>query len=157
MGDWMTVTIVGTIDPADVTAARAYVNIGERDEGADWDRFHCLCYCGPSLCGLGMWIPIVGGDIYAVGNLSERNYDPDDVAKVLRELALVAPSLELKVHCGGSYESTTCVATVTLTKGEVFVGYPEIPVVGAGLAELVSKRVDALFNRDTSTWNKLIP
>lgn len=124
MGDWMTVSIRGHIDSAEAEAAQAFVFIGR-----DWDRFHCLCQFdnhGFRGAGLGMWIPAAGGDIKAYGNLSERGYGPHAVAETLEELAKVAPSLTLKVHCGGSYESTDCTATVTLKDGLAVVGDPEL-------------------------------
>lgn len=124
----MTVTIEGHIGPEDADAARAFIETGE-----DWGRFHCLCYYGPSLSGLGQWIPQGGGRIHAVGNLSERGYDTADIASTLVDLMAVAPSLELKVHCGGDYESTECVATVTAFGGVASVGVPEIAEVGVGL------------------------
>jgi hypothetical protein len=147
MGNWRTVTIVGTIDPADVPAARDFVDIG-RD---NWDRFHCLCYTGPSLCGLGRWIPVApppDGSVVAIeafGNLSERDYGVDDVAEVLGRLVNVAPSLTLKVHCGGEWESTTCSATVTVQDGVVSVGDPEVKAVGAGLHERGELRLLAIL------------
>lgn len=133
MGDWMTVNVVGSIDPADADAARNFIDIGK-----DWGRFHCMAYTGTSLCGLGPWIPRDGGDINVVGNLSERNYGPDDVAEVLKELVELAPSLKLKVHCGGPYESTECTATVTAADGQVSIGQPEVETVGAGLQDLAA-------------------
>lgn len=140
MGDWMTVNIVGTIDPADVAAAREFVEIG--GDIKEWGRrFHCLCYTGMSLCGLGRWIPEAGGEISVVGNLSERNYGVEDVASTLRDLVAVAPSLRLKVHCGGEYESTDCVATVTVEDQMVTVGEPEVAKVGEGLQETASDRL----------------
>ncbi len=136
MGDWMTVNIIGTIDAADAPAAVAFVETGQ-----DWDRFHCLSFAVPSLCGLGRWMPEGGGDINAVGNLSERNYDVSSVASTLRDLVAVAPSLRLKVHCGGEYESTDCVATVTVEDQVVTVGGPEVAKVGEGLQETASGRL----------------
>ena len=62
----------------------------------------------------------------AVGNLSERDYDVDDVAESLALMAKAAPSLTCKVHCGGDWESKVCVATVALASGVVTIGDPEI-------------------------------
>lgn len=136
MGDWMTVTINGTIDPADAPAAIAFVEIGQ-----DWSRFHPLCFTGISLCGLGRWIPRDGGDINVVGNLSERNYGAEAVAETLGELVAVAPSLSVKVHCGGPYEDKKCTATVTCHEGVVTIGDPEVETVGEGLDELSAFRL----------------
>jgi len=133
MGNWRTVQIEGSIAAEDVPAARAFVNTGE-----DWDRFHPLCNYGPSLCGLGDW---VGETVRAVGNLSERDYSVEAVADTLRKMAVYVPSLRLKVHCGGEYESTDCVATLTVLDGEVTVGPPEVTTVGVGLDELATGRL----------------
>lgn len=146
MGDWMTVTIVGSIDPAEAEPARGFIDVGPMEAG--WKGFHCLCYYGPSLCGLGQWIPAEGGQIQAVGNLSERNYGTDDIAEVLTKLVELAPSLELKVHCGGPYESKDCTATVTAHEGKVTVGPPEVETVGEGIEALASGRMlDILTGR----------
>lgn len=138
MGNWRTVTITGHINPDDTPAARAFVDIGK-----DYGRFHCLAFTGMSLCGLGQWIPPHGGEITAFGNLSERDYGPEDVAATLAEMAKVAPSLRVKVHCGGDWESTTCVATVTLDEDGARVGPPEVPTVGEGIAERAAVRLRA--------------
>jgi hypothetical protein len=145
MGNWRTVEIVGHICAADAPAARAFVEIGE-----DWSggRFHCLCYTGPSLCGLDRWLPAQGGDIDAMGNLSERNYDVDDVAETLRKLVEIAPSLEVKVHCGGDWEDENCIATVTVHDGEVTIGAPEVEKVGTGMSERGAARMMALLLGD---------
>jgi hypothetical protein len=140
MGDWKTVTIEGSIAPEDAAAARAFV-----DTGKNWDRFHCLCFYGPSLAGLGQWVPAAGGRVHAVGNLSERGYNVDAVAETLRELVAVAPSLDLKVHCGGPYEDKTCTATVTVKGGEVTVGPPEVESVGDGLDLLAGFRLGQIL------------
>ncbi|HCT78708.1 MAG TPA: hypothetical protein DGT23_19535 [Micromonosporaceae bacterium] len=143
MGDWMTVTITGNIDPADAPAARAFINIGE-----DWNKFHCLAYYGPSLCGLGPWMPPDGGQINAIGNLSERNYTTKHVADALRQLVAIAPSLTLKVHCGGPYESKQCTATVTAWRGNVTVGPPEVQTVGDRLETLATMRLSRIMFGD---------
>lgn len=140
MGNWRTVNIEGSLDEADAKAARLFVNTGE-----DWGRFHCLAYFGPSLCGLGPWIPSGGGEIRAVGNLSERDYGVEDVAETLTKLVEVAPSLRVAVHCGGEYESTECIATVVVVDGIVITREPAVATVGAGLAELGEGRLRAIL------------
>jgi hypothetical protein len=137
MGNWRTVTIIGSISAEDAPAARQYINIGK-----DYDRFHCLCNTGSvSLCGLDGWMPAGGGQIRAVGNLSERDYGVEDVAEVLTVLAGLAPSLALKVHCGGEWESDECIATVTVADGTVTTGPPERATVGEGLSEIATGRL----------------
>lgn len=91
----------------------------------DFDTFHCLMNGG--ICGLPNW---AAEQIDVVGNLAERNYGPDAVAAALTTLKTVAPSLRVKVHCGGDYEDPDCVATVTLAD-TASVGPPEVTYVGA--------------------------
>jgi hypothetical protein len=137
VGNWRTVNIVGTIAPPDLAAARGFVNTGE-----DYSRFHPLCNHGFSICGLGDW---VREDVLACGNLSERDYSIEDVAGTLRQMASVVPSLRLKVHCGGDYESTVCVATVTVAEGVVTVGAPEVAQLG-GMDALAKGRLAELLD-----------
>lgn len=118
MGNWTTVQMIGKCDSKDIPALKNAVCIGD-----DWDKFHCLAHTMTSLCGLNNW---VSEDINKSGNLSERDYDADDVAEVLSGIIKTVPSLTLKVHIGGDHESLDCVATVTCESGEVSVGEPEI-------------------------------
>lgn len=131
MGNWRTVTIVGRIGSADAPAAVGFVELGP--DPANWKAFHCLCWPGPSLGGLGRWVPQLGGVIHAVGNLAERDYGVEDVAETLRRMVLIAPSLDVEVHCGGEYEDPTCVATVSVRDGQVTVGPPKVTRVGEGM------------------------
>lgn len=107
MGNWRTVNIVGTMSPQDAQALRAHLGYPGywKDVDNDW--------------------PAESMD--RAGNLAERDYDAQDVADTLRELLAVAPSMDLKVHCGGEYESLECTATVTVHEGVVTVGPPEVP------------------------------
>jgi hypothetical protein len=141
MGDWMSVSVAGSIDPAEAPAAAAFIDID-----GDFKKFHCMCFYGPSLSGLGRWIPQQGGQIEAVGNLSERNYGAEDVAEVLRQLVAIAPSLSVKVHCGGEYEDKTCTATVTAHEGQVTVGPPEVETVGEGMDLIAGFRMGQLVS-----------
>ena len=129
MGNWCTVSLRGTLAKDDVAAVREFVTAKD-----DYSNFHCLTGSIAGLAGLGMW---PAEEIHADGNLAERNYDAESVAEVLREIVKIAPSLSLKVHCGGDYESTECVATVTAENGEVVVGKPEVETV-SGVSEDVA-------------------
>lgn len=120
MGNWRTVTIKGTCEAKDLPALKQAL-----DPGEDFDNFHCLSNT-TGLCGLGMW---ANETITASGNLAERDYSVEDVAKTLEDLAKVAPSLAVKVHCGGDYEDKLCIATVTLAHGKAVVGEPEVVTV----------------------------
>lgn len=140
MGDWMAVNIVGSCDTRELDALRraCRMGTGECDDLDDDSGYGPLCIDGiVSLCGLGDW---VAESMCVVGNCYERDFTPDCVAKQLRKLVLVAPSLSLKVHCGGAYEDKVCVKTVTTAGGVVTVGNPEI----AKLSEL---SVDAMIGR----------
>jgi hypothetical protein len=64
------------------------------------------------------------------GNLGERGYGPESVAEELERIAAVCPSLKVKVHCGGDYETLDCVATVSLESGKAKVGDPEVQTIG---------------------------
>ncbi len=119
MGNWRTVTIIGTCDAGDVPALRKAL-----DPGRDHENFHCLV-CG-GIAGLPNW---AGTDIVVTGNLAERNYDVGDVVQQLQELVAIAPSLALKVHCGGDYEDRTCIATITVAGGQVVEGRAEVETI----------------------------
>jgi len=126
MGNWRTVNVVGSVAPAEVPALRARLTYDMH--GDDWGGFGPLSFdpATPGLCALGDWVrPVVS----ACGNLAERDYSVADVAEVLAELAQLAPSLRLKVHCGDDFESTACVATITVGGGGVAVGPPEVAEV----------------------------
>ena len=117
MGDWMTVQIKGTCAPEEVAALRKAV-----DAGPDYANFHCLCG-GLGVFGLPNW---ARPNIDVAGNCAERNYNAESVAETLAQIAKAVPSLAVKVHCGGAYESKECVATVTLANGKATIGPPEI-------------------------------
>lgn len=139
MGDWRTVQIVGTCAASEVEALRKAI-----DPGADYENHHCLNGSDRSIAGLRNW----GAEkINAHGNLAERNYDPDDVARQLEKLAIVAPSLAVKVHCGGNYEDKTCVATVILQDGKAVIGSPEVKRIAEFAEDDLERRVlQALLN-----------
>lgn len=119
MGNWRTVRIVGSCDETDIDAllkATAWSNDSTLGE------LHCLSRTS-GLFGLGNW---VSTNIWAQGNLAERDYDVKNVADQLQKLASVAPSLELTIHCGGDYESRQVVNTIELHDGQVFVNPPAL-------------------------------
>lgn len=62
----------------------------------------------------------------AVGNCAEGDFSVEDVAEALRIVQQAAPSLRVKVHCGGDYEDKTCVATINVTETGVSVDPPEV-------------------------------
>lgn len=136
MGNWRTVRIVGTCAASDLSALRRVVS--------DEDNFHCLGYYGVSLMGIGNW-PAQSMD--AVGNLAERDYSVEDVRTTLEELAKAAPTLALRVHCGGELEDTACIATVTLVGGVAVIGPPLIEDVGKVTPEEIRARMMRALGR----------
>lgn len=138
MGNWRTVRLVGECPEEQVEDLRDACSYGAGLplDQRDYSKFHCLSMTD-GLAGIGPW---VGHVVNADGNLAERDYTVDDVADKLRELALVAPGLRLKVHCGGDWESEECVATVTLDEGGVSVGDPEVEKLGGVTEETMLNR-----------------
>jgi len=126
MGNWRTIQIVGTCDRAEVAKLKEAIAFDYVDPKY-YGKFHCLSNTG-GIAGLGDW---AGEHINRVGNLAERDYSVVDVAEQLKALAAVAPSLKLKVHCGGDYEDRGVVATITvdgaaIAGGLVVIEPPEI-------------------------------
>lgn len=134
MGNWRTVNVVGTMSEAHAAKLRRLLDLGDYTELSDGRLqgldVYCLAFSSvsPGLAGLGAW-PAATMD--RCGNLHERDYSVDDVATALRALLPVAPSMLLKVHCGGEHESEECVATVSVGEGLVVVGKPERDKVAA--------------------------
>jgi len=127
MGNWRTVNMTGTMTAVHAQALWALLDRNTRpgEFWPGWDKpYACLSFnaARPGLAGIGAW-PAERVD--RCGNLAERNYSVEDVADALRALVYVAPSMLLKVHCGGDWESGECIATVTVGEGLVAVGPPE--------------------------------
>lgn len=126
MGNWRTVNIQGTLSADDAARLREVLDRSlPRREGVIWrSEYACLSFSSthPGLAGLGDW---PAEQMNRFGNLAERDYSVEDVAEALKALVQVAPTMLLKVHCGGDWESGTCVATVSVGEGLVVVGKPE--------------------------------
>ena len=126
MGNWRTVQMTGTMSPDHAAKLRDLLDW--RDYGyADHEPpcgTDCLSFSSvmPGLAGLGAW---PAAEVNRCGNLHERDYSVEDVATALRALVHEAPSMLLKVHCGGDWESQECVATISVGEGLVVVGKPE--------------------------------
>lgn len=122
MGNWRTVNMTGTIDPAEAAELVDYLT---------WDQNTDPHGLGPltissAIFALGRW-PAAAVDAH--GNLFERDYTPQDVADQLHLLTGVAPSMDLVVHCGGEYEDLECVATITVKGGRVKLWPPQVKTV----------------------------
>jgi hypothetical protein len=135
MGNWRTVHIMGTCNEKELPTLKAAISLDYSDE--DW---HCLCNGG--LCGLPVWAQ---ERIDVTGNLAERDYDENDVAKTLEQLAKKAPSLAVEVDIGGNYESKDVAATIILERGKARIDIPrratipdvtETQIMGQFMAQL---------------------
>lgn len=121
MGNWRTVEIIGSCPEEDVRGLREFIDCADmfhspyktQQEDAE-ERWSCMCYPGPSVCGLGIW---ANAEIHRIGNLAERDFSVEDVRHALEKIGKYFSGLELSVHCGGDYESLNCVATVKLKDG----------------------------------------
>ncbi len=125
MGNWRTVNIIGTMSADHAAKLLDLLDHGPGYDRIPWDApYACLMFsrARPGLCGLGAW-PAASMD--RCGNLAERDYSVTDVAAGLDALVHAAPSMLLKVHCGGEYESDECLATISVGEGLVVAGKPE--------------------------------
>jgi hypothetical protein len=125
LGNWRCVNIEGTMSAAHAAALRNLLDTGPDYEWDGWSEpYACLGFnvARPGLCGLGAW---PAATMSRCGNLAERGFTVEDVAGALTALLPVAPTMLLKVHCGGDYESETCIATVSVGEGLVVIGKPE--------------------------------
>ncbi len=141
MGNWRTVQIVGTCGEQDIPALSNALTVDR-----DYKNFHCLSHTG-GLAGLPDWART---KFDCVGNLAERDYDVEDVARQLGKLAAIAPSLTLKIHCGGDYEDKQCIATIALANGQVAIGEPEIETI----AEISEHQIAANFFESIARWHQ---
>lgn len=132
MGNWRTVRVVGTVDAAHVRPLHDQLFYDLRSYGEQKNPFGPLTICGPSLRGLNDWVK---PQMDCVGNCAERDYTPLDIVAQLERVLPCAPSLAIKIHCGGDYESQACINTITVADGRVALGPPEVTTVGAMSAE----------------------
>lgn len=123
MGNWRTVQIIGSCSKEDTSALRKAIIYDIHSDARQ--EFYCLSHTG-GLAGLPMW---PAETINAIGNLAERGYAVNDIAEALRELVQIAPSLSVKIHCGGEWESKSCVTTIHLKDGKITINPPEIEVL----------------------------
>lgn len=131
MGNWRRVIIQGTCSEEDVPKLQEAL-----DPGENYENFHCLV-CG-GLAGLPNW---ASQKIMAVGNLGERDYTVRDVADQLLKLSVTAPSLNIEVHCGGDYEDSKCIKTISLVGGDVEFFEPKIDLIPKISREQINKNL----------------
>lgn len=117
MGNWMTVNIEGTCPASELPELKKIVS----STGNNYENFHCLVNSG-GMAGVGDW---AAEKIEASGNLAERGYSVEDVQEQLNVIGEKCPNADIKVHCGGDYESLECVNTVHLKNGIATILPPE--------------------------------
>jgi hypothetical protein len=124
MGNWRTVHLQGSVGTPEWYPLVAHLSV--RYEDPAWGCLH-----SGGLFGLQNWAQSnvkERGDrveFSSYGNLGERDYTPGDVADEIRRIKdQVAPSLILRVDCGGEYEDLTCVATVLVGEDDIVVVVP---------------------------------
>lgn len=128
MGNWRTVNVIGNVSEEEAIPMRQILaSKNNWDENIDYNSLppiDCFKFVD-SLCGLDEWVK-PNGNINAIGNLAERDYDNDDIEKALKYLAEKFPSLELTLHSGSDYEDLTCSATFIVKDGKVIKEKPQI-------------------------------
>lgn len=134
MGNWRTVNIIGKMSPEDAKKAINFLSSCEAGYGSPCE---CLCI-SKSMCGLNKWIN-EDGTIDACGNLSERDFENEDIETALKFIANKYPSTELILHSGSDWESLICSATFHVRDGVVTMVEPEIE-------ELQPVRVCSIFD-----------
>jgi len=139
MGNWRTVNIEGKMNPNE---AKEMISLLSKEYAWRGKPYSCLAIT-EGLCGIGQWIDN-SGNIYARGNLAERDYDNDDIEKALKFLAEKFPSIELVLHSGEDWESLDCSATFHVGNGTVIKCDPEI------------ERLDPIFMNDRELSDRLI-
>lgn len=154
MGNWRTVNISGHIGTDEIDAAREMLtraanydpwmyDDGENDELC---ALYCLAF-GTGMCGLRDWIR-PSGNINAIGNLHERDFDNDDIEKALSVLAKKFPTLVLTLHSGDDWESLHCTATFHVKDGECKRCPPEIEELNEISSESVMENLWAALGRN---------
>lgn len=146
MGNWRTVHLQGSVSVDDHPALVKYLHEGY--ESSEWGCLH-----SGGLGGLQNWAREHAEDergrvkFWSFGNLGERDFTPEDVAAEIRRIKdQVAPSLIVRVDCGGDYEDLTCVATVLVGEDDSVAVLP--PMVG-WLPEELGPSVEEIGRRMT--------
>ena len=113
MGNWRTVNMTGKMSEDDAIHCRKLLN--------EWHGLSYPAAClvmSRSVCGVNQWVDEHGA-IEAYGNLSERDFDNDDIETALKFLANKYPSMEMTLHSGSDWESLKCSATFCVSNGKV--------------------------------------
>lgn len=133
MGNWRAVQIEGTCDAGEVAALKQYLAVDFDDHR--WGPLH-----NGGAGGLPNW---AAEKIDACGNLGERDYSVEAVRDELLKMCGVAPSLCVRVHCGGDHEDTACIATASISRGYAVVLKPGIETVDTPSADQVRASIMA--------------
>lgn len=129
MGNWRTVNIEGTVSKEEARGMIEFLrDDDDKDWGSPWETSAAPFVMNRSMCGLNQWVK-EDGTINAIGNLSERDFDNDDIEYALQYLASMFPSLSITLHSGSDYESLQCSATFHVHEGKVERCEPEVDVI----------------------------
>jgi hypothetical protein len=128
MGNWRTVHVTGSMTEDHARALSDLLDRGDDDDWPGWgEPYECLGFSSsrPGLHGLGAW---PAAKVDRTGNIG-KDCSVQEVADALRALVCIAPTMLLKVHCGGDWESSECVATISVGEGCVVTGEPEVATI----------------------------
>lgn len=146
MGNWRTVNISGHISTDEASDIRRLLKGMEFDDEAQAPYSLDAFRMTESVCGIGEWVSPLG-EIQVCGNLSERDYDNDDIEEALKFLAAKYKSLSLTLHSGSNYEGLTCSATFHVENGEVRRCAPEVKEIMGISTELMRARMMNMLRR----------
>ena len=133
MGDWRIIQITGTCAQRHIKILDSRIRCPDSAHTPrDSERWNDFVEGPLSMHPKGNHLPgsryvdWVRKTIDYCGLCFERNYTLDDIEHFLWKLAGIAPSLCLKVHCGGDFQNPECIATFHLIDGHVSRLKPEI-------------------------------
>lgn len=131
MGNWITVNIEGKVNKDEAKEMLEWLTVDRQTYSSIAEEQLGVYYLQISqgVCGLGDWIK-EDGTLSGIGNVFERDCEPQDLLNEAQVLCKQFKSLELTVHVGGDYESTECVATIIGNKDKVELLEPQIKTLG---------------------------
>lgn len=131
MGNWIIVNMEGNVSKEEVNELIKYLKVDKSTYSSLAEEELGVYYLQVSsgICGLGEWIN-EDGSISAIGNVYERDCEPEDLFNEVKALCGKFKSLDLTIHVGGDYESISCVATIVGNSERVEKLPPQIAELG---------------------------
>lgn len=146
MGNWRTVNMYGHMSQDEAGDIRNFLKGALFYDDMQAPYSLSAFRMNESLCGIGEWVSPLG-EIEVCGNLSERDYDNDDIEEALKFLSAKYKSLSLTLHSGSDYEDLTCSATFHVESGEVRRCAPEVKRIMGISTELMRARMLSMVGR----------